>query len=217
MHHQGIIHRDIKPANLLWSSDRRTVKITDFGVSHLSVAQLLARHGKGGAPLDEMDAILMDDSDLSKTAGTPLFLAPEIVADTPFDDAGNNSAAIPVRKQPITKAIDVWAFGVTLYGLLFGVLPFMSTTEYDIYRIIRHQDWEPLETMGSDKIPSGKRYPPPHAKGDQSEGALAIDLLQRLLEKDAKKRITLYHVKVCISLLHGCLLDRLPCRGIPGL
>ncbi|THG93066.1 hypothetical protein EW145_g8484, partial [Phellinidium pouzarii] len=34
LHHQGIIHRDIKPANLLWTADRKNVKITDFGVSH---------------------------------------------------------------------------------------------------------------------------------------------------------------------------------------
>ncbi|EMD33852.1 hypothetical protein CERSUDRAFT_56057 [Gelatoporia subvermispora B] len=205
LHHQGIIHRDIKPANLLWSSDRRTVKITDFGVSHLSVAQSLARHGKGSAPMDEMDAILMDDSDLSKTAGTPLFLAPEIVADTPFDDAGSNATTIPVRKQPITKAIDVWAFGVTLYGLLFGVLPFMSSTEYDIYRIIRHQDWDPLDTMGVDRIPAGPRYS--RTPNDNSEGTLAMNLLHCLLEKDARKRITLTQVKVRDTIrLHNYLL-----------
>ncbi|KAI0248910.1 kinase-like domain-containing protein [Lactifluus subvellereus] len=46
VHFQGIIHRDIKPANLMWTSDRRTVKISDFGVAHISAAQRLAGSGK---------------------------------------------------------------------------------------------------------------------------------------------------------------------------
>ncbi|KLO17113.1 hypothetical protein SCHPADRAFT_181401 [Schizopora paradoxa] len=124
LHHQGIIHRDIKPANLLWTKDRKNVKITDFGVSHFSYAQRLSalRAGRewranasndpnsqpalsppsqqGGEIQDEdeasaleslvteegesFDPILFDtlhDSaySLSRQAGTPSFLAPEIV------------------------------------------------------------------------------------------------------------------------------------------
>ncbi|OSX57676.1 hypothetical protein POSPLADRAFT_1124934, partial [Postia placenta MAD-698-R-SB12] len=140
LHHQGIIHRDIKPANLLWTSDRRTVKITDFGVSHFSYAQRLAAAGAGIVPSGDTDPILMDDSDLSKTAGTPMFLAPEIVSDTADIAAASSSSSTlhlaQRRKPPITKAIDVWAFGVTLYGLLFGNLPFHADTTWEIYQVI---------------------------------------------------------------------------------
>lgn len=108
VHHQGIIHRDIKPANLLWTMDRRSVKIADFGVSHFSYAQRLAALGRmynaeAGATLNgeggangqdtEEDPILLDESDLSRRAGTPMFLAPEIVRDFLYTGLGEEAAA----------------------------------------------------------------------------------------------------------------------------
>ena len=145
----------------------------------------------------------MDESDLSKTAGTPMFLAPEIVADVPL--AGENSGSTvqlsfvqqPRKKPPITKAIDIWAFGVTLYGLLFGLLPFSAKTEYEIYQVIRWQDWDVQPDMGLDSIPTGGRHPKLLQRSPaDSEGTLVVDLLEGLLEKDARKRITLDQVKV---------------------
>ncbi len=41
-HTRGIIHRDIKPNNLLISADERIIKITDFGVAKLSIANVNA-------------------------------------------------------------------------------------------------------------------------------------------------------------------------------
>ena len=222
VHYQGIIHRDIKPANLLWTADRRTVKISDFGVSTFSYAQRLAAAGKGNIKDDDTDPILMDESDLSKTAGTPMFLAPEIVYDASEDDtlAGiqtspHSSSTLqlqtqtqaPRQRPQVTKAIDIWAFGVTLYGLLFGILPFNAKSEYEIYRVIRTQDWEVPETMGLDQIPTGGRYqkgvgkrPADYRLLANTEGAQVVDLLSRLLEKNSEKRITLDQVKVSLFL-----------------
>jgi len=71
LHYQGIIHRDIKPANLLWLDDtRKCVKISDFGVSHLS--ETLARSVEGNS------ATSLTDRALRKTAGSPAFFAPEL-------------------------------------------------------------------------------------------------------------------------------------------
>lgn len=216
VHHQGIIHRDIKPSNLLWTADRRTVKIADFGVAHFSYAQRLAAAGQGMVDPADEDPILMDDTDLSKTAGTPMFLAPEIVSDT--SDPAASSSTVNVnetqsgratarlrRRQPITKAIDVWAFGVTLYGLLFGHLPFQADREYEIYQIIRRQDWTVDSTMGVDRIETGGRHQRLLPKGQETDGYLAMKLLEGLLEKDARKRITLDQVKVGVPILvlHG--------------
>ncbi|OBZ66315.1 Serine/threonine-protein kinase ssp1 [Grifola frondosa] len=200
LHHQGIIHRDIKPANLLWSADRRTVKISDFGVSHFSYAQRLAAAGKGHNRVDDLDPILMDDSDLSKTAGTPFFLAPEIHRGV-VCVLEHTTPWHPRKKPQITKAIDVWAFGVTLYGLLFGTLPFTSAHEYDVYKVIRQQDWDVPPTMGSDRLPTGGRHQRPQPKGQETEGYLVVQLLDRLLQKDARKRITLDQLKVTENVL----------------
>lgn len=63
------MHRDIKPANLLWTEDHSIVKISDFGVSHVSDA--LLRATPDGTYGD-------DDRALRKTAGSPAFFAPEL-------------------------------------------------------------------------------------------------------------------------------------------
>ena len=220
VHYQGIIHRDIKPANLLWTADRQMVKITDFGVSHFSYAQRLAAAGRGQVALDDPnDPILLDDSDLSKRAGTPPFLAPEVIAEysstepSPIISASATSTTLHSNKsathinststikgspiiphrQPITKAIDVWALGVTLYCLLFGHIPFQApdSSEYVLYHVICNNDWEPDECMGSDRKPTGGRRP-----HKTHEGCIVMNLLDKFLQKDVKKRITLDNAKV---------------------
>ncbi|KAG2153979.1 kinase-like domain-containing protein [Suillus clintonianus] len=218
LHYQGIIHRDIKPANLLWTADRQMVKISDFGVSHFSYAQRLAAAGRGKVALDDAnDPILLDDSDLSKRAGTPPFLAPEVIAEYNGDPVASISASatsttLPsLRSAPhisststvrpntsqrlqITKAIDVWALGVTLYCLLFGKIPFRApdSSEYMLYNIICKNDWEPEDTMGYDCIQTGGRKP----KDKKSEGVVVMSLLDKLLEKDPNKRMTIDQAKV---------------------
>lgn len=216
LHYQGIIHRDIKPANLLWTADRQMVKISDFGVSHFSYAQRLAAAGRGNALDDANDPILLDDSDLSKRAGTPPFLAPEVIAEyngdpSPSISASATSTTLPsLRSAPhigssstvrpntsqrlqITKAIDVWALGVTLYCLLFGKIPFRApdSSEYMLYNIICKNDWDPEDSMGYDRLPTGGRKP----KDKKSEGFVVMNLLDKLLEKDPNKRMTLDQAK----------------------
>lgn len=180
------------------------VKIADFGVSHFSAAQHLSAPGGGSV----QDPFLMDESDLSKFAGTPMFLAPEIISDTYTDSTAADldqlatatsaatSTTMTKKKQPITKAIDIWAFGVTLYALLFGKLPFKADGEYQIYSVIRTEDWDVPETMGCDRLPVGGRHQEAPLPGQETEGYLVVALLDRLLQKEVKKRITLDDVKV---------------------
>ncbi|KAI9361032.1 kinase-like domain-containing protein [Pilaira anomala] len=152
LHYQGIIHRDIKPANLLLTKDG-IVKISDFGVSYFN--QHLAGEGEYN---DEIER------ELAETAGTPAFFAPELCS-----SVENN----PLDERRITKAIDVWALGVTLYCLIFGQCPFIASTEFELFDII------PTAPLA---------FPFPISSDLQ-------DLLSRLLEKDSTERITLDQVK----------------------
>ena len=81
-HAQGIIHRDIKPENIM-INDADTVRLIDFGLSKASKKR-----------------------NLSTIAGTPYYMAPEVLQ-------GSYS----------TKA-DIWSLGVLLYTLVSGYLPF---------------------------------------------------------------------------------------------
>ncbi|KAL8123836.1 serine/threonine-protein kinase STY13-like [Apium graveolens] len=63
LHAQGIIHRDLKPNNMLLSEDKKTVKITDFGLSREEIV-----------------------GDMSTEAGTYRWMAPEM-----FEVAGERN------------------------------------------------------------------------------------------------------------------------------
>ena len=83
-HEVGIVHRDLKPENLLLTTDS-TIKIADFGLS----------------------CFTSPDEPLNMIAGTPGYIAPEIISKKPYD-----------------HKCDYWSLGVILFMLLAGELPF---------------------------------------------------------------------------------------------
>ncbi|XP_037588611.1 calcium/calmodulin-dependent protein kinase kinase 1 [Cebus imitator] len=103
VHCQKIVHRDIKPSNLLLGDDGH-VKIADFGVSNQFEG---------------------NDAQLSSTAGTPAFMAPEAISDSGQSFSG--------------KALDVWATGVTLYCFVYGKCPFIDDYILALHRKIKNE------------------------------------------------------------------------------
>lgn len=110
LHYHKIIHRDIKPSNLLLGEDGH-VKIADFGVSN---------------EFEGTDALL------SSTAGTPAFMAPEMMIENEQSFNG--------------RALDVWAMGVTLYCFVFGKCPFFDEYIVDLHKKIKTEPVEFPET-----------------------------------------------------------------------
>eukprot|EP00299_Pterocystis_sp_00344_P012669 c6114_g1_i3.p1 GENE.c6114_g1_i3~~c6114_g1_i3.p1 ORF type:complete len:201 (+),score=52.24 c6114_g1_i3:524-1126(+) len=101
MHKNQICHHDLKPENLLCSSDvDLVVKISDFG---------LAEHLKH-----------FDKS--SKRAGTPYYIAPEILKQGETPNLGTAS--------------DLWSLGVVLYTLLCGYPPFYDDDLPNLFALI---------------------------------------------------------------------------------
>ena len=183
LHYQGVIHRDIKPANLLYTYDlnptdnqrRLIVKITDFGVSHFSSSKNK-----------------LNDPELEKTVGSPAFFAPELCVASnehhlpiKYDELPHPLIDDPTYKVYITKSIDIWALGVTLYCMIYGFVPFTAANEYELLDIIPKQ---PLE------LPDGP-----------SEACK--DCLKRLLDKRWDQRITLQQLKHHPFITHGMQVE----------
>ncbi|KAI8987795.1 kinase-like domain-containing protein [Mycotypha africana] len=168
LHYQGVLHRDIKPANLLLTQDG-TAKISDFGVSYYN--ELLAAYNKRTPTPNELSKM---EKELSETVGTPAFFAPELCS------AVDNFSTHTAGTLRISKPIDVWALGVTLYCFIFGRCPFLASTEFELFDTIPTQ---PL------------RFPKKEDVGFEI-GKDLEDLLLRLLTKNPEDRITLDQVKV---------------------
>ncbi|NXE87274.1 KKCC1 kinase, partial [Menura novaehollandiae] len=117
LHYQKIVHRDIKPSNLLLGDDGH-IKIADFGVSNQFEG---------------------NDAQLSSTAGTPAFMAPEAISQT--------------RKSFSGKALDVWAMGITLYCFVYGKCPFIDEYILGLHNRIKTKPVEfPEEAQISDEL-----------------------------------------------------------------
>nr|MBA3464438.1 serine/threonine protein kinase [Deltaproteobacteria bacterium] len=101
VHAAGVIHRDIKPDNIIIGSDGRT-RLGDFG---------LARSGGGDASSTPSEPTLAAGTPASSVAGTPAYMAPEVL-----------------RGGGADRASDQFSFGVVAYESLAGVRPFGGTT-----------------------------------------------------------------------------------------
>ncbi|KAF9060102.1 kinase-like domain-containing protein [Rhodocollybia butyracea] len=210
LHHLNIIHRDIKPANLVWSFDHSIVKIIDFGISHHHEEDAVCTGSSTRFYEKKYSSpSLFTNAELTKQRGTGYFMAPE-VAWTPPDTTMSSPSIdtlsatihtdafqIPAKRPEITKAIDVWALGVTLYCFLFGKFPFQITsdgndnqhhTRYMLFREICTSDWMIPDTMSANNLPTGGRVAKTHSE--------VIHLLDCMLRKDPNTRIGIAGVKV---------------------
>lgn len=97
-HKQGVIHRDIKPQNLLLTSDRKTVKIADFGV-----AKIGAHEGN------------------ITRVGTNIYAAPE--HNPQLQTAQLASGETNFSKPKLSPAADIYSLAKTVYVMLTGDSP----------------------------------------------------------------------------------------------
>jgi serine/threonine-protein kinase len=140
IHRSGAVHRDIKPANIMLTDEPQRAVIVDFGLVR--------------------DVRVVNDT--LALAGTPAYIAPELVESTPGADR--------------SRLVDIYSAGVTAYELITGSIPFGGESWIEILN--KHVCEEPV-------APSARRPGLPPLLDETVLTAMAKDPAYRYQDAEA--------------------------------
>ena len=109
-HERGVVHCDLKGSNVVVGADGRA-RVLDFGL-----AIRRPEH------VDDATRSRTPSTGAGQIAGTPAYLAPELLKGDVND--------------PLS---DIWAFGVLLYAMITGKMPFQGKTAFELTAAILHE------------------------------------------------------------------------------
>ena len=123
-HTAGIVHRDIKTTNVLITK-REQAKVLDFGLAKISDRS----QGTGSGP-DDPTFVDRHLTTAGSTLGTVAYMSPEQIEGKPLDGRS-----------------DLFSFGVVLYEMATGRLPFDKSTKGATFGAILHEQPLPVRQL----------------------------------------------------------------------